>query len=513
MAQRQVLDVSARATVSRAEHPASSEARRWPLIVFGLVCSSAVAFGLPLAVESPVPDGPFGTWGLYRRVAGHSAEELRFVLTGWGMVGWLWAWSLLRQHPQRWLRVAVLLWGLPHLVAPPAAGDVYNYVEQGWVVLHGGNPTTMPSGSVPGPFSAWVGDWAGTTVGYPPFALYAQAGMVWLANESPWLSLMMMRLLGILGVALMVVACTTLSKRFGVNPHHVLWFLAVNPFIILEAVTTAHNDALATGLVAAGVATALASRHQAARVAPALLLLIIGGLVKPNALVLGALWPLALAFGLELKGRVTQLKALVLAGTTTGVLLATCVGVSWLPPLGITWLRPSGDPSWASNSLYSIWVGLSAKVDSAIPVVAHFNGVVMPHGRVLCALVILLGMLGLALFSKLTLIASIPVALLALSVLIGPAGRAWYLLPAFVALLLTGVNARLLATVTATVSVWQMPRFWTPFSYLSAQLWSWLGAALCAWVLSSWHPITSAQQKASPPTPRPPHVPDSESTQ
>ena len=129
-----------------------------------------------------------------------------------------------------------MVWVLPHLLAPPGPGDLYNYVEQGWVVLQGQNPATVPAGSVAGPFSDWVGSWAGTTVGYPPLALYVQAAMVWLANESPWLSLLLMRLPALSGLTLMVVGSVMLARRFGIKRPEMIWCLAVNPFIILHAV-------------------------------------------------------------------------------------------------------------------------------------------------------------------------------------------------------------------------------------------------------------------------------------
>lgn len=460
--------------------------RKWLVLLLGLICSGAVAFGLPLGLVNVVPDGPLGMWRCYGQVAGNTAAELSFVLTGFGFAGWLWAWTLLRRYSQNWILLGMVVWVLPHLLAPPGPGDLYNYVEQGWVVLQGQNPATVPAGSVAGPFSDWVGSWAGTTVGYPPLALYVQAAMVWLANESPWLSLLLMRLPALSGLTLMVVGSVMLARRFGIKRPEMIWCLAVNPFIILHAVAAGHNDALATGLVVVGVALALTNGRRGALVPAGLAVILLGGMVKPTALVLGAIWPLAMVFGVSLKGRVEQIKALVLAGVTTGALVVVCVVLGALTPLGSAWLQPSGDPSWASNSLYSIWVTLSDKAQGAVPFLAQLNAVLLPNARVVCLAVILLAMLALAWFGKLTRIAWIPFAVLTLSVLIGPAGRAWYLLPAFVALALTGLSAGSLARVTITFSLWQMPRFWTGFSYLSAHLWSWLAAALSVVVLRSW---------------------------
>ena len=54
-------------------------------------------------------------------------------------------------------------------------------------------------------------------------------------------------------LVLIVWALPRLARRFGVQPATALWLGALNPLLIFHFVAGAHNDALAIGLMLAGL--------------------------------------------------------------------------------------------------------------------------------------------------------------------------------------------------------------------------------------------------------------------
>ena len=57
----------------------------------------------------------------------------------------------------------------------------------------------------------------------------------------------------LVGVILIVWALPRLAQRFGVQPATAIWLGAANPLLIFHFVAGAHNDALAIGLMVAGL--------------------------------------------------------------------------------------------------------------------------------------------------------------------------------------------------------------------------------------------------------------------
>ncbi|GIF71468.1 hypothetical protein Asi02nite_09860 [Asanoa siamensis] len=264
------------------------------------------------------------------------------------VVAWWRLGKLVRHRPPRVeeLVSTLLMWAAPLVVAPPVfSRDVYSYLAQGAMVGAGLDVYTSGPADLGGPFSAEVpAIWQHTATPYGPAFLLVATVVATLVGGHVTLGVLLMRLVALGGVALLAVSLPALARRCGIAPSAALWLAVLNPLVLLHLVGGAHNDAVMMGLLAAGLAAALAGRPVLGAVA-----ITLAGLVKvPVAVGLAAV---ALIWADQVAGRWPRVRAL---GGTTLVAAGTAIGVTWVAGTGFGWIGALRTPvtadSWSLTS-------------------------------------------------------------------------------------------------------------------------------------------------------------------
>lgn len=151
-----------------------------------------------------------------------------------------------------------------------------------------------------------------------------------------------MRLVALLGVALMAAALPRLARHSGADPAAALWLGALNPLVLLHLVAGAHNDAIMLGLLGVGLVAAL-GRWPVLGAA----LVTLAALVKAPA-VLG----LAAVVLLQVRAGRPPAKAVL---TTVLAAAVTTVAATALAGTGYGWIgaldTPVSPHNWALSSL------------------------------------------------------------------------------------------------------------------------------------------------------------------
>ncbi|MGY1741956.1 MULTISPECIES: polyprenol phosphomannose-dependent alpha 1,6 mannosyltransferase MptB [unclassified Blastococcus] len=162
---------------------------------------------------------------------------------------------------------AVLLvgaaWSVPLLAGPPLfSPDVYAYAAIGSAIQHEVDPYVQgpaAAGDVPGTRGAEP-FWRDSPTPYsPPFVVLLNL-VSRLLDEDMLLVVLALRLLAVGAWALLAVLLVRLSRCRGIDPARTLWLVVANPLLLVHAVSGAHNDALMTLLVVAGIGAALVRR-------------------------------------------------------------------------------------------------------------------------------------------------------------------------------------------------------------------------------------------------------------
>lgn len=452
----------------------------YPLIpaLLGAMATFSIAYASTIGT-SELPSGPGGAWNWLEDAPIHRGLIFRSTLGVGGMVCLFLAWSLARAFRGRALRLILLSWLLPLLYLPPGAGDPFNYVEQGWVVLQGADPTVVPAGSIRGPYSSWTGSWDGTTVGYPPMALAFQAAMVWLSGGSSWVALLLTRVPPAIGLAALWWAMPRLAVRFGLPPDKSRWFVCLNPLVISLGMVGAHHDLLAAGLASVGVV--LLVRRGVSNVCGVVLLLVATATKPQAALLVGLAIPAFLGRTLNAyPWRKRQLFELAATGLATIGVVGSVALLSKAFPFGSRWTSPTGDPSWGSSSAYSVLGGLSAEVRG----LTGFMRVWSAHALPICCVVVGVVLLIVAVTHRFDSVWWIPAVTTVALTVVGPAGRGWYLIPAVVACGLSGWRARHLMAVQSVLATAFVLESYIPRSYLTTQAIGWGSAAVLGAVLA-----------------------------
>ncbi|MEZ2390105.1 polyprenol phosphomannose-dependent alpha 1,6 mannosyltransferase MptB [bacterium RCC_150] len=158
---------------------------------------------------------------------------------------------------------AVAAWAAPMMFAVPIySRDVYAYTGQGRLVLEGQDPYTTGISSLSNWFSLGADPaWAEAKTPYGPYFLWLARWVVGTTGAQPDLSVLLFRVLAVLGVLLCVVYVPKLAELHGINPGRALWIAVANPLFLISFVASAHNDALMVGLAVAGMYFAAAGRH------------------------------------------------------------------------------------------------------------------------------------------------------------------------------------------------------------------------------------------------------------
>ncbi|MFJ6946474.1 polyprenol phosphomannose-dependent alpha 1,6 mannosyltransferase MptB [Streptomyces wuyuanensis] len=307
--------------------------------LLGLTGSAALAAGGAAAGALPVRDVP----------APHSAAAvLGLASVYFGLVLLPAAWALLGRTLRgpappglRDLLLTLALWAAPLLLAPPLfSRDVYSYLAQGGMVdaridVYAHGPSRLG-----GPTAAEVAPvWRHTPTPYGPVFLGCAYAMAGSARTEVATGVLGLRLVALLGVALMVLCLPALARRCGADPLTAVWLGGLNPLVLLHLVGGAHNDAVMLGLLGAGLVASLGRRPAVGAV-----LVTLAALVKaPAALGLPAV---VLLRARRRSGRLPRLRAVLATG---GAAAATTVAATTLAGTGYGWTTALDTPASPGN--------------------------------------------------------------------------------------------------------------------------------------------------------------------
>jgi hypothetical protein len=232
------------------------------------------------------------------------------------------------------------------------------------------------------------------------------------------ITVLLLRVQSVAGVALMAYCIPKLARSFGKDPGPAFVLAVLNPLTLLALVGGAHNDALMVGLLLAGV-TAARSRHPAWGV---VLCALAAAIKVPAAIgIVYIAWDWA-GPGAEWRARARMLvRAGLIAVAVMGVL-------SLVSGLGWGWIANLGTPGTVRS-----WMAPATAVGLAISGSAHVMGIGVSLAGML-TLTRAIGLLGAALIAlyclrhreRMGLLSALGVTMLAFVVL-GPVVQPWYL--------------------------------------------------------------------------------------
>ncbi|MGK3648358.1 polyprenol phosphomannose-dependent alpha 1,6 mannosyltransferase MptB [Pseudarthrobacter enclensis] len=186
---------------------------------------------------------------------------------------------------------AIVAWSLPMTVCVPLfSRDVYAYIGQGRLMVEGFNPYSNGISALSNYFQLGADKmWTEAPVPYGQLFLWIEQFVVWSTNVQPEMSVLLFRLVAVVGVVLCVVYVPRLAELHGVNPHRALWLTAANPLFLTNFIASVHNDALMIGLALAGLY--YSATHRVVR---GIVLVTLSIAVKPITIVflpfIGLLW-------------------------------------------------------------------------------------------------------------------------------------------------------------------------------------------------------------------------------
>ena len=148
------------------------------------------------------------------------------------------------------------------MVAPLFSRDVFSYAAQGEMMSHHINPYHYGPGTLgSGPYVSGVDPlWANTPAPYGPLFLMLAGWSASLSLHHALVTVVLLRLQSVAGVALIAYCIPKLARSFGRDPGPAFVLAVLNPLTLLALVGGAHNDAIMVGLLLAGV-TAARSVH------------------------------------------------------------------------------------------------------------------------------------------------------------------------------------------------------------------------------------------------------------
>ncbi|MFF3347118.1 polyprenol phosphomannose-dependent alpha 1,6 mannosyltransferase MptB [Streptomyces sp. NPDC002779] len=310
--------------------------------VLGLAGTAFLAAGGGTAGALPVRDllapssaeAALGLIGVYFGVV--------LLIAAWALLGRL----LLGDGPPapRALLVTLAVWAAPLLLAPPLfSRDVYSYLAQGAMVEAHLDVYTHGPSRLGGPLADEVAPlWQHTGAPYGPVFLALASGLSALTSGELPAGLFGMRLVALLGVALMAAALPPLARHSGADPAAALWLGALNPLVLLHLIAGAHNDAVMLGLLGLGLVAALGRWPVLGAV-----LVTLAALVKaPAVLGLAAVVVLQVRAGRP-PARAVLTTAAATAATTVAATAVAGTGYGWIGALD----TPVSPHNWALTSL------------------------------------------------------------------------------------------------------------------------------------------------------------------
>jgi alpha-1,6-mannosyltransferase len=383
------------------EHRALSVVRR-----FGTVGALLLAIGSLGAGAAPVLN-PVQEIPILRLFARIPTVSLAIAFAGMGMLvlGWLMLGRFARPDRERLatpgqLRRTLVMWLIPLLFIPPLfSRDVYSYLAQSEIVHRGMDPYELGPAQALGiadPLTAGVSNmWRETPAPYGPLLLKLGSWLAPIAGNDVVVGVLLQRALALVGVVLIVWALPKLARRFGVQPATALWLGAANPLLIFHFVAGAHNDALAIGLMVAGLELGIRrlpvriagdtapplAKGELLFIAIGVTVITLGVAVKLNAVL--ALPFFAVMVARRWHGKLSDLfrAGAPMALLFAVVLVVACVGSG----LGFGWVGALGTPglvrSWISptaelanlGGVLGIALGLGNHTNALVPILGNLG--------------------------------------------------------------------------------------------------------------------------------------------
>ena len=239
------------------------------------------------------------------------------------------------------------LWIVPLLVAPPLfSRDVYSYAAQGEMMSHHISPYLYGPGVLGAtPMVSLVDKlWLNVPAPYGPLFMGGDGLAASVAGHHELATVVILRLMAVLGVALIAIGTPMLARSLGRDPAHAFTLAVLNPVTVLHLVGGAHNDALMLGLLVLGVALAKRGRPLAG-----ILVCTLATAVKAPAAI-GIIYIAWDWMGTGLPWR-SRVRPLVTAGLLAGAVMAflsvvTGLGWSWVfnlatPGTVRSWMAPA----------------------------------------------------------------------------------------------------------------------------------------------------------------------------
>lgn len=324
--------------------------RRTILLGFvGTILVTLGGIGAGAVLEhDPLLSGTSMTWVRF----GHG-RQLAAGLLYLGLAMVIWAWVRMGRAVRaekigsRTVLWAVVAWTLPLLFAPSLfSKDIYSYLAQGDLALHGFNPYLVGPSVLPNDLTenvSWV--WQNTPAPYGPLFILLAKGVVAATGEHVLPGVILLRAAITVGLAGICWAIPRLTRHLGGNATFALWLGAANPLLLIHLVGGAHNDLLMLGMLAVGVVLVLDRR-------PVLGIALVTMAVAVKATAALALPFLVWVWAGRLPGgkRARFLRA---AGGGVGIFAVVFTVCSVVARLDLGWL-----PALASSSAIVNWLSL-----------------------------------------------------------------------------------------------------------------------------------------------------------
>lgn len=351
-------------TESGAERPAPLPSRIILLGFAGLAVMALTSIGAAaVLVPDPILNGTSFAWLRY----GHG-KQLATAVFYLGLTMFVVGWIRLGREVRagrvdvRGMLITIGAWVAPLLLAPPLSSrDMFSYLAQGDLALHGYDPYQYGVSVLNDQLSANVDPiWQNTPAPYGPLFILVAKCVVLVTGQHTIAGVLAMRATMCLGLVLLCWSLPRLADRLGGRPTVALWFGVANPLVLVYLVGGGHNDLLMMGLLITGTVLVTDGRHATG------IALVTGAFaVKATAGV--ALPFLVWIWAARLPGS-PAVRFRRAAGTSLAIVLpvfaacTTAAGVTlgWLPALGsssvvIQWISLPTAAGQLSHTLASLF--------------------------------------------------------------------------------------------------------------------------------------------------------------
>jgi alpha-1,6-mannosyltransferase len=426
------LRLSPRITLTERVEAQAGDPEDWSFLrrpaILGFIAVLSICLGASL------PSSPFkleigGTW--FFGVPDWTSTTLMLpgvVAVYGGMILFVRVWFGLYQTlrlrpgvPIRQLSYMLALWIVPLLiVAPLFSRDVFSYAAQGEMMSHHINPYRYGPGTIgSGAYTLGVDPlWSNTPAPYGPLFLMLAGWSASLSLHHALVTVVLLRLQSVAGVALIAYCIPKLARSFDRDPGPPFVLAVLNPLTLLALIGGAHNDAIMVGLLLAGV-TAARARHPVWGV----VLCALAAAIKVPAAI-GIVY-IAWDWAGPLADWRKRAQAMMRAGVVT---LAVMGFLSLVSGLGWGWIANLGTPGTVRS-----WMAPATAVGLLISGAAHVVGIGVGLGGVL-TLTRAIGLISAAAIAvyclrnreRLGLLAALGITMMAF-VLLGPVVQPWYL--------------------------------------------------------------------------------------